>query len=103
MAQLVKLEPGDILVLTNLKDCDESLTVALWGLKEKLGLAYVLAFQGDVDLSKLPPGWTPPPGVASGGGAEGKPAGLDPLHLNGLITAQEAAQMLGYESGDGGE
>jgi hypothetical protein len=68
MAQIVKLEPGDILVLTNLKDYDEALTVALWGLKEKLGLAYVLAFQGDVDLSKLPPGWTPPLEAGSGGG-----------------------------------
>lgn len=103
MAQIVKLEPGDILVLTNLKDCDESLTVALWGLKKRLGLAYVLAFPGDVDLSKLPPGWTPPPEATSDGGAESRPNRVAPLHLNGLITAQEAAQMLGCESGDGGE
>lgn len=70
MAQLVKLEPGDILVLTNLEDLDESLAVALWGLKEKLGLAYVLVFEGDVDLSKLPPGWTPPVEAKPGVGGE---------------------------------
>ena len=55
MAQLVKLEPGDVLVLANLGDtAAEDLDNLSW-LRERLGLAEILVFAGDVDLSKMPP------------------------------------------------
>lgn len=66
MAQLVKLEPGDILVLANLGPAhdmcsDEEHDDAGWltELKERLQLNSILIFEGDVDLSSLPAGWTP--------------------------------------------
>lgn len=66
MAQLVKLEPGDILVLANLGpahdlyDDDEPGTYHwLTELQERLQLNRILVFEGDVDLSSLPAGWTP--------------------------------------------
>lgn len=65
MAQLVKLEPGDILVLANLGSVlddpvsAESFCDRLTWLKELLQLGHVLVFQDDVDLSMLPAGWTP--------------------------------------------
>lgn len=66
MAQLVKLEPGDILVLANLgpahDSCDDEEPGAyhwLTELQERLQLNSILVFEGDVDLSSLPAGWTP--------------------------------------------
>ncbi|WP_171110620.1 MULTISPECIES: hypothetical protein [unclassified Streptomyces] len=56
MAQLVKLEAGDVLVLANVGDtAAEDLEYPLSWLRERLGLAEVVVFAGDVDLSKLPP------------------------------------------------
>lgn len=57
MAQLVKLEPGDVLVLANIGDDDDtfsSLTEMLPRLREILQIEHVLVFAGDVDLSKAP-------------------------------------------------
>jgi hypothetical protein len=65
MAQLVKLEPGDILILANLGPHSmdpaewEGTSSRLTWLKETLGLGTILLFAGDVDLSVLPAGWTP--------------------------------------------
>lgn len=65
MAQIVKLERGDILVLANLgppKDRyagDPDPYDGLAQLKEELQLGSILLFEGDVDLSVLPAGWTP--------------------------------------------
>jgi len=64
MAQIVKLEAGDILVLANLGTAVgpeewESVSERLTWLKETLGLGTILLFEGDVDLSVLPAGWTP--------------------------------------------
>lgn len=65
MAQLVKLEPGDVLVLSNLGSAAETSEAIkdlqdcmLW-LKEQLQLSYIVVFEGDVDLSVLAAGWTP--------------------------------------------
>lgn len=74
MAQLVKLEPGDILVLANLGPMhdpydDEEPGAVNWltELQERLQLNRILVFEGDVDLSSLPAGWTPDsPAVALG-------------------------------------
>lgn len=55
MAQLVKLEPGDILVLGNVGDAlmsEETLDHLSCTLRE-LGIEHVLVFEGDVDLSKV--------------------------------------------------
>ena len=57
MAQVVKLEPGDILVLANVGDIalhPEGLTE----LKKMLELGGVVVFPGPVDLAALPAGWT---------------------------------------------
>jgi hypothetical protein len=63
MAQIVKLEPGDTLILANLGIGDDdwavSFSAALTQLKEELQLGSILLFEGDVDLSVLPAGWTP--------------------------------------------
>ena len=65
MAQIIKVEAGDILVLANLgsaaHDYEDSEAVrgGLDWLKESLGLGTILMFEGDVDLSVLPAGWTP--------------------------------------------
>lgn len=65
MAHLVKIEPGDILVLSNLAAPYESeeairdFTERIEWLKECLNLSHILVFEGDVDLSVLPAGWTP--------------------------------------------
>jgi hypothetical protein len=71
MAQLVKLEPGDVLVLANI-DADvetvDELNRFIPFLREILRIEHVIVFTGDVDLSKLPPGWTPPAEAGSGGG-----------------------------------
>lgn len=55
MAQLVKLEPGDILVLANVgaEACD-SLMESADLLKEMLGVDRIWVFDGPVDLSKVP-------------------------------------------------
>lgn len=55
MAQLVKLEPGDILVLGNVGDAlmgEETLDHLARTLRE-MGIEHVLVFEGDVDLSKV--------------------------------------------------
>ncbi|MFF4489428.1 hypothetical protein ACFY0F_23515 [Streptomyces sp. NPDC001544] len=55
MAQLVKLEPGDILVLGNVGDAFvEPEDVERFSRKmRELGIQHVLIFEGDVDLSKV--------------------------------------------------
>ncbi|MFG2400761.1 hypothetical protein [Streptomyces lydicus] len=56
MAQVVKLEPGDILVLANVGDDVFADGRTLDDLSEALrsfGLDQVLVFAGDVDLSKV--------------------------------------------------
>jgi hypothetical protein len=55
MAQLVKLEPGDVLVLANVGDDVLDEPEHLEWLKEHLQLDTIFVFAGDVDLSKLPP------------------------------------------------
>lgn len=71
MAQIVKLEPGDVLVLSNLGRPPEQDPSSeqdpphehpydwLAQLKEQLQLGGILLFDADVDLSVLPAGWTP--------------------------------------------
>lgn len=65
MAQIIKVEAGDILVLANLGSAAaefeyfESVRQGLTWLKEHLQLGSILMFEGDVDLSVLPAGWTP--------------------------------------------
>lgn len=64
MAQLVKLEPGDILVLANVDpgvtpEEIETFTERMTWLKDLLELSHVIVFSGDVDFSALPAGWTP--------------------------------------------
>ena len=55
MAQLVKLEPGDILVLANVgADVCDSLMESAESLKDLLGVDRILVFDGPVDLSKVP-------------------------------------------------
>lgn len=55
MAQLVKLEPGDILVLSNVdSDSAERLSEQGDWLKDLLGVDGILVFDGPVDLSKVP-------------------------------------------------
>lgn len=57
MAQLVKLEPGDVLVLANVgPDAVEHVLELCEDLRDVLGIEHVIAFTGDVDLSKLPAG-----------------------------------------------
>lgn len=54
MAQLVKLEPGDILVLSNVDpDAAERLADEGGWLKDLLGVDGILVFDGPVDLSKV--------------------------------------------------
>lgn len=58
MAQVVKLEPGDVLVFANVgeavvEELNEELCL-LGRLRERFGLAEILVFEGDVDLSKIP-------------------------------------------------
>lgn len=55
MAQLVKLEPGDILVFSNVGDVfEDDETLERFGRTMKdLGVEHVLFFEGDVDLSKV--------------------------------------------------
>lgn len=91
MAQLVKLEPGDILVLANVGEEQADALRESWeSVREAIGVEHVLIFEGDVDLSKVP-------------GDEGKVAEFARMYLNGRITAREAAQILSDDSGDGGE
>lgn len=64
MAQLVKLEPGDILVIGNcgrLADEWDSNGRSSWlaTLQRELKLRKILLFEGDVGLSSLPAGWMP--------------------------------------------
>ncbi|MCX5601614.1 hypothetical protein OOK29_26030 [Streptomyces phaeochromogenes] len=55
MAQLVKLEPGDTLVLTNVSDdAIEYLADHVQQLQELLGVERILAFAGPVDFARLP-------------------------------------------------
>jgi hypothetical protein len=55
MAQLVKLEPGDILVLSSVGDvfADDEALDRLGRTMRELGTEHVLFFEGDVDLSKV--------------------------------------------------
>ncbi|WP_432136821.1 hypothetical protein [Streptomyces sp. bgisy154] len=54
MAQLVKLEPGDVLVLSNLsEEAAEGVAEMAARLKDMLGIEHIIAFAGDVDLSKV--------------------------------------------------
>ena len=55
MAQLVKLEPGDVLVLGNVGDAFAEHEDVEWlsRMMRKLGIQHVLVFEGDVDLSKV--------------------------------------------------
>ena len=56
MAQLVKLEPGDILVLSNVGEEQAEAIQQHWeSVREVIGVEYILVFEGDVDLSKVPP------------------------------------------------
>lgn len=59
MAQIIKVEPGDVLVLANLGTSVEGLDETLSWLKEQLQLRGIIVFVGDVDLSMLPAAWTP--------------------------------------------
>lgn len=59
MAQIVKLEPGDILVLTHMGSevyedlhANEAVGKFLTALKEDLRLRAILCFEGDVRISK---------------------------------------------------
>lgn len=59
MAQIVKLEPGDILVLTHMGEGalgslveDDSVRDFMAALKEQLRLHAILCFEGDVRTSK---------------------------------------------------
>lgn len=55
MAQLVKLEPGDVLVLSNVGEDQAAAIRESWdGIREGLGIEHVLVFEGDVDLSSVP-------------------------------------------------
>jgi hypothetical protein len=55
MAQLVKLEPDDVLVLGNVGDAfAEPEDVERFAhMMRELGIQHVLVFEGDVDLSKV--------------------------------------------------
>lgn len=55
MAQVVKLEPGDILVFANVGDAfiDGDTVERLVSTLRELGIEHILAFEGDVDLSKV--------------------------------------------------
>jgi len=54
MAQLVKLEPGDILVLANVgEDQADAIRQSWEHVRESLGIEHCLVFAGDVDLSKV--------------------------------------------------
>ncbi|MET9142438.1 hypothetical protein [Streptomyces sp. NPDC004042] len=58
MAQVVKLEPGDILVLANVglqayEDLQELLTLSR-RIREAACLDQVVVFSGEVDVSKIP-------------------------------------------------
>jgi carbonic anhydrase len=55
MAQLVKLEPGDILVFGNVGEtfADGESVECLSRLLRELGVEHVLVFEGDVDLGRV--------------------------------------------------
>lgn len=55
MAQLVKLEPGDILVFSNVGDvfAEDDALERLGRTMRELGVEHLLFFEGDVDLSKV--------------------------------------------------
>jgi hypothetical protein len=88
MAQIVKLEPGDVLLLTQIGPEafgslleDDSVRDFMTALKERLGLHAILCFEGDVRTSK----------------------GM----LRGKLNAEEVAGVWYFDSevasGDGGE
>ncbi|WP_405888879.1 hypothetical protein OG762_37015 [Streptomyces sp. NBC_01136] len=71
MAQLVKLEPGDILVLTNVGEEQAEILRQSWdSVREAIGIEYVFVFERDVDLSKLPASWMSQSEAVSGDGGE---------------------------------
>ena len=87
MAQLVKLEPGDVLVLANVgKDQAEALRESWDSVREALGVEHVLVFEGDIDLSKIP---------------NPEAAKFVRVYLNGRLAAQEAAWRRGANLDDG--
>jgi hypothetical protein len=92
MAQLVKLEPGDILVLANVGGDvfgdDETLHTFRETLHH-LGVENVLVFEGDVDLSKVV-------------GLERKVESFVRLYLDRRMTPKEAVHLLSDVPGDGG-
>jgi hypothetical protein len=54
MAQLVKLEPGDILVLTNVGEEQADAIRQSWEhVREAIGIEHCLVFEGDIDLGKV--------------------------------------------------
>jgi hypothetical protein len=55
MAQLVKLDPGDILVLGNVGDAlsDAEAVECFARTMRELGIEHVLLFDGEIDLSKV--------------------------------------------------
>jgi hypothetical protein len=64
MAQLVKLEPDDILVLANVGDLEYEDFERVQECLRKLGVHHMVIFAGDVNLSALPAGLS---GALAGG------------------------------------
>lgn len=88
MAQLVKLEPGDILVLSNVGEEQAQALRESWErVREAIGVEHVLVFEGNVDLSMVP----------------SDVVGFTRFYLDDQIAAREAASAVGADSGDGGE
>lgn len=91
MAQLVKLEPGDILVLANVGEEQEQALRENWdAVRDATGIDRVWVFEGDVDLAKV-------------ADPERQVESFGHVHLNSRLTAKEAAQLLSDVPGDGGE
>jgi hypothetical protein len=60
MAQVVKLDPGDFLVLANVgPDLMGDIAAVADVLKERLGIGGLIVFSGDVDFSVLPAAQVP--------------------------------------------
>jgi hypothetical protein len=52
--RFVIVKPGEVLVIANVGPLRYGVPDLLGALKEDLGLAHVLVFEGDVDLSAIP-------------------------------------------------
>jgi hypothetical protein len=59
MAQVVKLEPGDILVIGNCGDLTDSDAAVVERFFAAIGINRILMFAGDIELSSAPVGGTP--------------------------------------------